>query len=110
MYKTTETVTRIKETARKKGIKISDMLSQCDLSISTLSSMNKRGSWVQANSLAKIADCLDVSVDYLLGRTGTPDIDPTDRMQAEFFETFKNLSVPDKIAVMNFAFEQVRKE
>lgn len=106
MYKTTETVTRIKETARKKGIKISDMLSQCDLSISTLSSMNKRGSWVQANSLAKIADCLDVSVDYLLGRTGTPDIDLTDRMQAEFFKIFQKLPFEEQVNLMNIAIQK----
>ena len=31
MYKTTETVTRIKETAKKKDIKISDMLFECSL-------------------------------------------------------------------------------
>lgn len=37
--------------------------------INTLSSMNHRGSWLQANSLAMIADYLKVSVDYLLGRT-----------------------------------------
>lgn len=74
MYKTTETVARIKETARKKKIKISDMLSQCELSITTLSSMKSRGSWIQANSLAKIADYLDVSVDYLLGRTDKSNI------------------------------------
>lgn len=106
MYKTTETVTRIKETARKKGIKISDMLSQCDLSISTLSSMNKRGSWLQANSLAKIADCLEVSVDYLLGRTETPDIDLTDKMQAEFFKLFQTLPFEEQVNLMNIAIQK----
>ena len=90
MYKTAETVTRIKETAKKKGIKISDMLSECDLNVNTLSSMSSRGSWVQANSLAKIADCLDVSVDYLLGRTGTPDIDPTIECRLNFLKFFKS--------------------
>ena len=107
MYKTTETVTRIKETAKKKGIKISDMLSQCDLNVNTLSSMNNRGSWLQANSLAKIADCLGVSVDYLLGRTGTPNIDPTDRMQTEFFKIFQKLPFEEQVALMNIAIQKV---
>lgn len=106
MYKTAETATRIKETAKKKGIKISDMLSQCELNVNTLSSMTNRGSWVQANSLAKIADCLDVSVDYLLGRTGTPDIDPTERMQAEFFKIFKKLPFEEQVALMNIAIQK----
>ena len=106
MYKTTETVTRIKETAKKKGIKISDMLSQCDLNVNTLSSMSNRGSWLQANSLAKIADCLEVSVDYLLGRTGTPNIDPTDKIQAEFFKIFQKLPFEEQVALMNIAIQK----
>lgn len=106
MYKTTETVTRIKETARKKNIKISEMLSQCDLNVNTLSSMNNRGSWVQANSLAKIADYLDVSVDYLLGRTGVPDIDPIDKIQAEFFKIFQKLPFEEQVNLMNIAIQK----
>lgn len=37
-----------------------------------LSSMTTRLSWPQANNLARIADYLDCSVDYLLGRTEDP--------------------------------------
>ena len=36
--------------------------------------MKSRGSWLHANNLAKIADYLDCSVDYLLGRTDDPDL------------------------------------
>lgn len=38
-----------------------------------LSSMTTRLSWPQANNLARIADYLDCSVDYLLGRTDDPN-------------------------------------
>ncbi|MCM1315904.1 MAG: hypothetical protein NC205_00755 [Prevotella sp.] len=72
MYEVVEVVQRIKNLARQKGVKTSDMLISCDLSKNALSSMNSRGSWIQANSLAKIADYLNVSVDYLLGRTNEP--------------------------------------
>lgn len=106
MYKTTETVTRIKETAKKKDIKISDMLSECGLSINTLSSMNSRGSWIQANSLAKIADYLDVSVDYLLGRTETPENDPANKLQAEFFKIFQKLPFEEQVNLMNIAIQK----
>lgn len=51
------------------------MLSACGLNINTLSSMNHRGSWLQANSLAMIADYLKFSVDYLLGRTDNSAIE-----------------------------------
>lgn len=72
MYTTVETVQRIKNLAREKGVKTTEMLSACELSKNALSSMSGRGSWIQANSLAKIADYLECSVDYLLGRTEEP--------------------------------------
>lgn len=69
MYKTDKTVERIKLLAKQKDIKITTLLSGCELNKNSLSSMMSRGSWLQSNSLAKIADYLDCSVDYLLGRT-----------------------------------------
>ena len=74
MYSSTIVVERIKKFAKNKNISITKMLMDCELNKNTLSSMQSRGSWLQANSLAKIADYLDCSVDYLLGRTDTPEI------------------------------------
>lgn len=72
MYESDKTVERIKIMAKEKGVKIIDMLEQCELNKNTLSSMKSRNSWIQSNSLAKIADYLDCSVDYLLGRSDNP--------------------------------------
>ncbi len=72
-YDTKLTVDQIKKTAKTKNISIGEMLSCCKLSKNALSSMQSRGSWLQANNLAKIADELDCSVDYLLGRTDNPN-------------------------------------
>lgn len=69
MYISAKTAERIKTLAKLKNITVKDMLEQCDLNKNTLSSMLSRGSWLQANNLAKIADYLGCSVDYLLGRT-----------------------------------------
>lgn len=68
------TATRIKERAKEKDILIKDLLDYCELGKNTLSTMVHRGSWIQAVSLAKIADRLDCSVDFLLGRTNNPEI------------------------------------
>ena len=76
MYNSQKVVLRIKQTAKTNGMSITSMLQDCELNKNTLSSMNSRGSWLQADSLAKIADYLDVSVDYLLGRTDNPKINP----------------------------------
>ena len=69
MYDVTNTVKIIKDTAKEKGISTTKMLEDIGLNKNTLSSMGNRGSWISSDGLAKIADYLDVSVDYLLGRT-----------------------------------------
>lgn len=73
MYLSVNTAERIKLIAKSKNIIVKDMLEKCELNKNVLSTMISRGSWVQANNLAKIADYLDCSVDYLLGRTDNPD-------------------------------------
>ena len=64
----------IKEVAKFKKISIGKMLSDCDLSINTLSSMQAGGYYPRLEAITKIADYLDVSIDYLLGRTDKPEI------------------------------------
>lgn len=49
------------------------MLSFVGLGINAISTMKQSGT-VSAVSLARIADYLNVSVDYLLGRTDNTDI------------------------------------
>ncbi|MCM1508081.1 MAG: helix-turn-helix domain-containing protein [Ruminococcus flavefaciens] len=93
MYKTIEVATRIKETAKRNGIKISEMLSACGLNINTLSSMINRGSWIQANSLAIIADYLRVSVDYLLGRTENISIEQPENEFYSDDNIIKNMKI-----------------
>ena len=74
MYIAQDTAIRIKMIAKRKGVSVGQMLSECELSKNALSSMQSRGSWLLANNLAKIADYLDCSVDYLLGRTDVPEV------------------------------------
>ncbi len=68
MYKSTNVAEIIKKTAKVTNIQLKDMLIELELNKNTLSNMYK-GSMLKGDSLARIADYLDVSVDYLLGRT-----------------------------------------
>jgi transcriptional regulator with XRE-family HTH domain len=68
MYDINKTVSIIKETAKERGVSISTMLTDIGINKNTLSSMSRRGSWVSSDTLARIADYLGVSVDYLLCR------------------------------------------
>ena len=63
----------IKETAKSKNIVIKTMLSDLDLGSNTMSAMY-HGKTLASDSLARIADYLDCSVDYLLGRTDKPEV------------------------------------
>lgn len=51
---------------KDKGISINKMLIECDLNKSTVDNM-KRGQMPSADKLAKIANYLGVTTDYLLG-------------------------------------------
>lgn len=63
----------IKGIAKQRNIVIKDMLNDCDLGSNTMSSLY-HGKQISFSSLAKIADYLNCSVDYLLGRTKDPAI------------------------------------
>ena len=73
MYNSQQIAMRIKQRAKQQNKKIGEMLAACHLSINTVSSIS-RGGDILSQSLAKIADYLDCSVDYLLGRTDNPEI------------------------------------
>lgn len=68
MYNSQDVASRIKSLAKFKKISTGKMLSDCDLSKNALSTMQSGGFLPRTESLAKIADYLDCSVDYLLGR------------------------------------------
>lgn len=81
LYISSNIAEKIKTTAKLKNIQIKDMLAECELSKNTLSSMQAGGSIPKSDNLAKIADYLDISVDFILGRT----------------ETTRVVNIPDKI-------------
>ena len=68
MYDSAKIAETIKKESKSKGIQIKDMLADLDLNKNTLSNMYN-GSMLKGDSLARIADYLGCSVDYLLGRS-----------------------------------------
>lgn len=108
-----------------------DMFESCGLSKGTLYSMQSGGSMPKSDNHARIADYLDCSVDYLLGRTDIPDMvvknenvingvtvaspiqviraekeKPLDELTAEFMKQFKGLSYKDKLDIMKAVAEK----
>lgn len=75
MYNSQQVAFRIKTTAKSGNITIKQLMKQCDLNINTVSELSK-GKQISYVNFAKIADNLNCSVDYLLGRTDNPKINP----------------------------------
>lgn len=73
LYNPPDVSQKIRTTAKSKSVAINAMLSDLGLGINTLSHLN-HGKAIAFDSLARIADYLDCSVDYLLGRTDNPEV------------------------------------
>lgn len=71
-YISSEIAERIKLIAKSKGLTVSTVLKEVNLGRNTMA--NFKTSMPKADNLAKIADYLDCSIDYLLGRTDDPDL------------------------------------
>lgn len=83
MQNSQEIANKIKCIAKIKGISISKLLFDCDLNKNALYTMQSSGYYPRVESLIKIADYLDCSVDYLLGRTDVPEINKEDSSAAD---------------------------
>ena len=73
MYDSNQIADRIKSRAKQQGKSIRVLLSECHLGVNTVGNI-QRGKDMLTLNFAKIADSLDCSVDYLLGRTDNPEI------------------------------------
>lgn len=72
MYNSTNIAERIKELAKVRKVSMKKLLEEVGLGFNTMSNM--KNSIPRADNLAKIADYLECSVDYLLGRTDNPEV------------------------------------
>ncbi len=69
MYEPSKVADKINLLLKEKNKTQKTMLEDCGLNKNAISTMLSRASMPKADNLAKIADYLDCSVDYLLGRT-----------------------------------------
>lgn len=70
MYNSQEIANRIKLLSKQQGKSLAEVLTACNLGVNTVAKINK-GADILTLNFAKIADYLDCSVDYLLGRDDT---------------------------------------
>lgn len=77
LYNSINIAERINLLLKDNQLSQKEMLKQCKLNKNAVSSMIYRGSMPKVDSIAKIADYLNTSIDYLLGRTDDPAFNPT---------------------------------
>lgn len=96
MYYSQDVAKKIKIQAKEKKVSVKQLLLDIGLGFNTMSNM--KTSMPKADNLAKIADYLDCSVDYLLGRTETSRlVNIPDEIIDKFIEQYnKN---PKKIII-----------
>lgn len=74
MFTSSQVADRIKKTAHLRHLLVKDLLVECGLSKNTLSTMKSGGCFPRVEALVSIAEHLNCSVDYLLGRTDDPEL------------------------------------
>lgn len=91
MYNSNNVAEMIKFAAKEKGISVKQLLIDVGLGRNTMS--NFKTSMPKADNLAKIADYLGCSVDYLLGRTDVPQSEPASlsEEEAELLQRYRSL-------------------
>lgn len=78
MQKPQEMAEKIKNLAKIRGVSISKMLNDCDLNKNAIYTMSVENAayYPRIESIHKIADYLNCSLDYLLGRTQNMKVQP----------------------------------
>ena len=99
---------RVSELAKKQGLSVFDLADRLNLSRNSIYSWKK--SSPKAETLQKVADYFDVSVDYLLGRTENPN--PVGNSHELEWDDiiFKDSEEEDLLAAFRLESEDMSKE
>lgn len=68
------TAARIKALCKARKLTVKRLLENTNINRNFIYDLEKGGQMPSADKLERIADCLDCSVDYLLGRTDIPEV------------------------------------
>lgn len=108
MYISSNVAQRIKDLAKQQNKSVKDILSNAGLGSNTMSNM--KTSMPKADSLAKIADQLNCSVDYLLGRTEIKEAPAEAEAKANaVIEFYKRLN-PQNRAVLDALLQSMLEQ
>jgi len=112
MYVSSDIAEKIKSIAASRGVSTADMFLDLGLGKNTLT--NFKTSFPRADNIAKIADYLGCSVDYLLGRTDRVDIPASSfeelpDEECELIEIFRSLDKSGRRRLLVQAEDESRR-
>lgn len=88
---------KIKYVCKNKGLTITSVLSECNISKSFIYDLERRAASPSCEKVSRIADYLDCSVDYLLGRT-----DIAERQHLTSAEALVTVNSTENVLLSNF--------
>lgn len=134
MYNSQEVAMQIKTMAKDRNIPLGKLLDNCGLSKNALSTMQSRGYLPRVENLVKIADGLECSLDYLLGRDGENKITMSNignnnniighngtikhfventaqtKLETDMLNIFRNADGKTQMKIMQFMYDLEKKE
>lgn len=104
MYNSQNIAERIKDRAKQKNVSVNQLLLNCNLGKNTVTKISS-GTDILTLNFAKIADYLDCSVDYLLGRCDTPQIQNSelDDTESEVIKNLRQLNGEGKENILDYS-------
>lgn len=110
MYVSSDVAERVKNLAKMRGISLGALMRDAGLGSNTMA--NFKTSMPKSDTLAKLADCLNCSVDYLLGRSDTISLSETQSLSDDekwMLAKFRELDSEGAIAVRGVLLAEHRR-
>lgn len=104
MYDSINVAEKIRALAKNKKVSLKQLLIDAGLGSNTMSNM--KSSMPKSDNLAIIADLLDCSVDYLLGRSNVvaiPDSIKLSEEESEIFSIFRDMNLEGQEKILAYA-------
>ena len=110
MYISSDVAERVKNLAKMRGISLGALMRDAGLGSNTMA--NFKTSMPKSDTLAKLADCLNCSVDYLLGRSDAISPSETQSLSDDekwIIAKFRELDNDGVIAVRGVLLAEYRR-
>lgn len=109
MYDAVKIAERINDILKEKQLSQKEMLKNCNLNKNAISTMLSRGAMPRADNLALIADYLDCSMDYLMGRNySSQNFSPLFYDLIDKYNSLSRENQDEILHMLNYKYDQLQ--